>query len=77
VESIEKDKIYKIKEIVRDKPSYMNYGLIEDVLLRVIDKSSDNKNFYLEVIGFNRKIAISVEFLQDMILEEVSDDKKG
>ncbi|MCX7759127.1 MAG: hypothetical protein N2169_05930 [bacterium] len=77
MESIEKDKIYKIKEIVRDKPSYMNYGLIEDVLLRVIDKSSDNKNFYLEVIGFNRKIAISVEFLQDMILEEVSDDKKG
>ncbi|MCS7244348.1 MAG: hypothetical protein RMJ36_06425 [Candidatus Calescibacterium sp.] len=77
MESIEKDKIYKIKEIVRDKPSYMNYGLIEDTLLRVIDKSSDNKNFYLEVIGFNRKIAISVEFLQDIVLEEVSGDQKG
>lgn len=55
----------------------MNYGLIENTIIKVIDISSDNKNFYLEVVGFNRKLAIAIDILQDIILEEVKDDKEN
>lgn len=55
----------------------MNYGLIEDTIIKVIDVSSDNKNFYLEIIGFNRKLAVAVDVLQDIVLEEINHDKEG
>ncbi|MCS7165922.1 MAG: hypothetical protein RMJ51_06615 [Candidatus Calescibacterium sp.] len=77
MDPIQRGKIYKIKQIIRDKPYYMNYGLIENTIIKVIDISSDNKNFYLEVVGFNRKLAIAIDILQDIILEEVKDDKEN
>lgn len=75
--NIEKGKTYKISSLLKDKPTFMNYGLIEDTLIKIIDKSIDNKTFYIEIIGFNRKIAISSELISEIILEEVNDSAQN
>lgn len=73
---MEKNKTYLVKSIKKDKPLYMNYGLIENSIVKVIDKSSDNKTFFLEIVGFNRKIAISSEYLSNLVLEEINDQER-
>lgn len=68
---IKKEGIYKVKLIKNDKPILMNYGIIEDILLKVIDISPDQETFYIEIMGFNKKIAISSEMLDKLILEKI------
>ncbi|MEN3015614.1 MAG: hypothetical protein ABDH21_06145 [bacterium] len=75
---VQKGKTYIITSITKDKPQYMNYGLIENAIIKIIDKSIDNKTIFIEIMGFNRKIAISEEFLNEIILTEFDENlKKG
>ncbi len=69
--NIEKNKVYRIKKITENYPLYMNYGLIEGNLIKIIDKISTGKTIYLEIIGFNRKLALSDELINNIILEDV------
>jgi len=73
---MQKNKIYLIKAITKDKPLYMNYGLIENTTIKVVDKSPDNKTLFLEIIDFNRKIAISMDHLENFVLEELDAQEK-
>ncbi|MFN3996047.1 MAG: hypothetical protein ACK4GR_05925 [bacterium] len=70
---INKGVLYKVKNIKSDKPLFMNYGIMEEILLKIIDKSPDQETVYIEIMGFNRKIAISSDMLDKLILEKVEE----
>ncbi len=55
----------------------MNFGLIENTIIKIMDHSQDNRTFYLEIMGFNRKVAISWDLLQQIVLEEIKDDEEN
>lgn len=71
---IEKGVIYKVKTIKSNKPLFMNYGIMEEILLKIIDKSPDQETVFIEVMGFNRKIAISSDMLDKLILEKIKEE---
>lgn len=75
METLLKGHTYKVKQIKENKPLFMNYGIIEEAVIRILDKSIDEKTIYLEVMGFNRKIAISSDLLNKIILEEFETKK--
>lgn len=54
----------------------MNFGLIENTIIKIMDHSQDNRTFYLEIMGFNRKVAISWDLLQQIVLEEIKEEIK-
>lgn len=70
---IKKGILYKVKSITNDKPIFMNYGIMEEILLKIIDKSPDQKTVFIEIMGFNRKIAISSDMLNKLVLEKIEE----
>ena len=71
---IKKGFLYKISSIKANEVLYMNYGLMEDVVMKVVSISIDGNTIYIEIPRINRKLAFSKELINDLDLVELGPD---
>ncbi len=74
---LKQNKFYKINSIKSNEVLYMNYGLIENIIIKIISMSLDGNTIYIEVPDLKRKLALSKELIEDLELIELSDDFKN
>ncbi len=76
---LKQNKFYKIKSIKSIKSNevlYMNYGLMENIIIKIISMSLDGNTIYIEVPDLKRKLALSKELINDLELIELIDGFK-
>lgn len=76
---LKQNKFYKIKSIKSIKSNevlYMNYGLMENIIIKIISMSLDGNTIYIEVPDLKRKLALSKELINDLELIELIDEFK-
>ncbi|MCX7870143.1 MAG: hypothetical protein N2485_00995 [bacterium] len=73
---LKQNKFYKIKSIKSNEVLYMNYGLMENIIIKIISMSLDGNTIYIEVPDLKRKLALSKELINDLELIELIDEFK-
>ncbi len=73
---LKQNKFYKIKSIKSNEVLYMNYGLMENIIIKIISMSLDGNTIYIEVPDLKRKLALSKELINDLELIELIDGFK-
>ncbi len=74
---LKQNKFYKINSIKSNEVLYMNYGLIENIVIKIISISLDGNTIYIEVPDLKRKLALSKELITDLELIELDNDFKN
>ncbi|MGC8814872.1 MAG: hypothetical protein ACP5O4_01540 [bacterium] len=69
---LKQNKFYKIASIKYNEVLYMNYGLIENIVIKIISLSIDGNTIYIEIPDLKRKLALSKELINDLELIEVN-----
>lgn len=73
---LKQNKFYKIKSIKSNEVLYMNYGLMENIIIKIISMSLDGNTIYIEVPDLKRKLALSKELINYLELIELIDEFK-
>jgi hypothetical protein len=69
---LKENNFYKILSIKNNEVLYMNYGIIEGVVIKVNSISLDGNTIYIEIPELGRKLALSKELINDFELLELN-----
>lgn len=72
---LKSNKLYKIVSIKSNEVLYMNYGLIENIIIKIISLSVDGNTIYIEVPDLKRKLTLSKELINDLELIEINNNE--
>jgi len=69
---LKENNFYKILSIKNNEVLYMNYGIIEGVVIKVKSISLDGNTIYIEISELGRKLALSKELINDFEVLELN-----
>ena len=69
---LKENNFYKILSIKNNEVLYMNYGIIEGVVIKVKSISLDGNTIYIEIPELGRKLALSKELINDFEVLELN-----